>query len=67
MRLRELFEATGRVVQGVNTTQDVDSDEIKTQAAKWGFDVDKDGKPPTLSSKVKGKSTNVLFNLGVDK
>lgn len=67
MRLRELFEATGRVVKGVNTTQDVDTDEIKTQAAKWGFDVDKDGKPPTLSRKVKGSSTNVLYNLGTEK
>lgn len=51
MRLRELFEATGRVVKGVNTTQDVDTDEIKTQAAKWGFDVDKDGQPPVLGKK----------------
>jgi len=64
MRLRELFEY-GRIVKGVNTTVDVAPDEIKTQAAKFGNTVDKDGRPPTLSKKVKGKSTNVLFNLGL--
>jgi len=64
MRIRQLTE-WGRIVKGVNTTPDVDTDEIKTQAAKFGFTVDKDGRPPTLSKKVKGKSTNVLFNLGM--
>ena len=67
MLLRELFEATGRVVKGVNTTQDVDTDEIKTQAAKWGFNVDKNGIPPELNSKTKRKSTNTLYNLGLEK
>ena len=65
MRLREIFENTGRIVKGVNTTADVGPDEIKKQAAKFGNIVDKDGRPPTLSKKVKGSSTNVLFNLGV--
>jgi hypothetical protein len=55
----------GRIVKGVNTTVDVGPDEIKRQAAKFGNTVDRDGRPPTLSSKVKGKSTNVLFNLGL--
>lgn len=55
----------GRVVKGVNTTADVDTDEIKTQAAKFGNTVDKDGKPPTMNKKVKGSSTNVLYNLGL--
>lgn len=64
MRLRELLE-WGRIVKGVNTTVDVGPNEIKTQAAKFGNSVDKDGRPPTLSKKVKGKSTNVLFNLGL--
>lgn len=64
MRLRELFE-DGRIVKGVNTTVDVGPNEIKTQAAKFGNKVDKDGRPPTLSKAVKGKSTNVLFNLGL--
>ena len=64
MRLREIFE-DGRIVKGVNTTVDVGTDEIKKQAAKFGNTVDKDGVPPTLSKQVKGKSTNVLFNLGL--
>jgi hypothetical protein len=66
MRLRELFE-DGRIVKGVNTTVDVGPNEIKRQAAKFGNTVDKDGRPPTLSKKVKGKSTNVLFNLGLSE
>ena len=39
--------------------------ETKRQAAKFGNKVDKDGRPPTLSKKVKGSKTNVLFNLGM--
>ena len=62
--MRDLLE-DGRIVKGVNTTVDVDVDEIKVQTAKFGNKVDKDGRPPTLSKKVKGKSTNVLFNLGL--
>jgi hypothetical protein len=65
MKVYEILNEYGRVVKGVNTTVDVSTDEIKTQAAKFGNTVDKDGKPPTLSKKVKGKSTNVLFNLGL--
>ena len=64
MRLRQLTE-DGRIVKGVNTTVDVGPNEIPKQARKWGFKVDKDGRPPTLSKKVKGKSTNVLYNLGL--
>jgi len=64
MRLRQLTE-DGRIVKGVNTTVDVGPNEIPKQAKKWGFKVDKDGRPPTLSKKVKGKSTNVLYNLGL--
>ena len=60
-----LWEGVGRIVKGVNTTVDVGPNEIKTQAAKFGNTVDKDGRPPTLSKKVKGNSTNVLFNLGL--
>jgi 5'(3')-deoxyribonucleotidase len=58
-------EHGGRVVKGVNTTADVGVDAIKKQAAKFGNKVDKDGRPPTLSKKVKGSKTNVLFNLGM--
>jgi len=64
MRLRQIYE-DGRIVKGVNTTADVGVDEIPRQAKKFGFSVDKDGKPPTLSKKVKGSKTNVLFNLGL--
>jgi 4a-hydroxytetrahydrobiopterin dehydratase len=67
MKLREIFENGGRIVKGVNTTVDVGPDEIKTQAAKFGNTVDKDGYPPTHKRKVKGSSTNVLFNLGEGK
>ena len=64
MRFKELFE-DGRIVKGVNTTVDVDINQTSIEAAKFGNKVDKDGRPPTLSKKVKGKSTNVLFNLGL--
>ena len=67
MKLREIFENGGRIVKGVNTTVDVGPDEIKTQAAKFGNTVDKDGYPPTHKRKVKGSSTNVLSNLGEGK
>jgi len=63
----QMAENGGRIVKGVNTTPDVSTDEIKTQAAKFGNKVDKDGRPPTLSKKVKGSKTNVLFNLGMSE
>jgi len=66
MKVNDLLE-WGRIVKGVNTTVDVDPNEIKTQAAKFGNTVDRDGRPPTLSKKIKGKSTNVLFNLGLSE
>ena len=65
MRISDLDESVGRIVKGVNTTPDVGPDEIRIQAAKFGNIVDKDGRPPTLSRKIKGNSTNVLFNLGL--
>ena len=65
MRYKELLREDGRIVKGVNTTVDVGPDEIKTQAIKFGNSVTKDGVPPSLSTKVKGKSTNVAFNLGL--
>jgi len=64
MRFSDIKE-DGRIVKGVNTTADVDTNSISKEAGKFGFKVDKDGRPPTLSTKVKGKSTNVLFNLGM--
>ena len=65
MRIRDLFLEDGRIVKGVNTTPDVDVNSISKEAGKFGNKVDKDGRPPTHSKKVKGKSTNVLFNLGM--
>ena len=64
MRVNELVE-DGRIVKGVNTTVDVGVGQIPIEAGKFGNKVDKDGRPPTLSKKVKGSSTNVLFNLGL--
>jgi 5'(3')-deoxyribonucleotidase len=57
----------GRIVKGVNTTPDVGVTQTKIEAAKFGNTVTKDGVPPTLSKQVKGKSTNVLFNLGLSE
>ena len=66
MRLREITEGVGRITKQ-NQTIDVGPDEVTKQAAKFGNKVDKDGRPPTLSKKVRGKSTNVLFNLGLSE
>ncbi len=65
MKMQDLLTEDGRIVKGVNTTVDVDANSISREAGKFGFKVDKDGKPPTLSKKVKGAKTNVLFNLGM--
>ncbi len=65
MKIEHLDEGVGRIVKGVNTTPDVGVNQTSIEAAKFGFKVDKDGRPPTLSKKVKGNSTNVLFNLGL--
>jgi hypothetical protein len=64
MKITDLLE-DGRIVKGVNTTVDVGVNQIPIEANKFGNKVDKDGRPPTLSKKVKGSSTNVLFNLGL--
>src|SRR5210317_340547 len=66
MKIRELTE-WGRIVKGVNTTADVDTNSISREAGKFGNKVDKDGRPPTISKKVKGSKTNVLFNLGLSE
>jgi len=67
LRIEQLDEGVGRIVKGVNTTVDVGVDQTSIEAAKFGNKVDKDGRPPTLSKKVKGNSTNVLYNLGMVK
>lgn len=65
MKVYEVLMEWGRIVKGVNTTPDVGVDEIPRQAKKFGNTVDKDGRPPILSKKVKGSKTNTLFNLGL--
>lgn len=61
-----LYEIAGRVVKGVNTTQDVGVDAITKQAAKFGNRVDRDGKPPLLHSKAyKNTTPNRAWNLGL--
>lgn len=40
-----LIENTGKIIKNVNTTVDVDTDEIKTQAEKFGNEVSVDGVP----------------------
>ena len=63
--LKRLEENGGRIVKGVNTTPDVGTDEIKKQAAKFGFKVDKDGRPSNHPKNIRGPKTNVAFNLGL--
>jgi 5'(3')-deoxyribonucleotidase len=65
MKYKDLLSEDGRIVKGVNTTVDVGVGQIPIEARKFGNSVDKDGRPPTLSKRVKGKSTNVLYNLGL--
>ena len=57
-------EGVGRITKQ-NQTADVGPNEIKKQAAKFGFKVDKDGRPDKHPKKVSGSKTNVLFNLGM--
>ncbi len=64
MKWHKITEAVG-IITKQNQTVDVGPNEIKKQAAKFGFKVDKGGRPATLSKKVKGSKTNVLFNLGM--
>ena len=65
MKFHQFKEGVGRIVKGVNTTPDVGPNQTSIEAGKFGNKVDKDGRPPTLSKKVKGSKTNVLFNLGM--
>jgi hypothetical protein len=65
LKIEHIDEGVGRIVKGVNTTPDVGVNQTSIEAAKFGNKVDKDGRPPTLSKKVKGNSTNVLYNLGL--
>lgn len=67
MKIKDIEEAAGvgRITRQ-NQTADVGPDEVKKQAAKWGFKVNKDGYPPLLHSKAAKNSTpNKLYNLGL--
>lgn len=55
--LAERLIEDGRIVQGVNTTDDVGVNQIKIEAGKMGFKVDKDGRPPLLN-----ESFDVVLN-----
>ena len=63
MKVIQLLEY-GRIVLGVNTTQDVSPNEIPNKQESGDPKVDKDGRPSLYQKKkkqkkVKGKSTNV--------
>ena len=64
MKIDQIDEGVGRIVKGVNTTPDVDVDQVSKEASKFGFKVDKDGRPPVMSKKAKN-NPNTLFNLGL--
>ena len=65
MKFSDFKEAfgVGRIT-AQNTTADVKPGETQRQARKYGFKLDKKGKPPTLKKKTRGSVTNVLYNLG---
>ena len=67
MKVSEIInESVGRITPQ-NQTQDVGPDQVSIEAAKMGFDVDKDGRPPLLSSNAKKNTKpNTLFNLGIN-
>lgn len=63
MKIFDIINEDGRIVQGVNTTPDVKPGETKRQAAKFGNTVSSEGVPPLIQSN-KNK-THVLHNLGL--
>jgi hypothetical protein len=61
----EVKEGVGRIVKGVNTTQDVGVNQTSIEAEKLGFKL-KNGKPPLLHKKAaKNSDPNTLFNMGI--
>jgi hypothetical protein len=65
MRISEITEGVG-VITKQNQTQDVGPNQTKIEAAKLGFKVDKDGRPPLLHvSAAKNSNPNTLYNLGI--
>jgi len=65
MRYKEITEGVG-IITKQNQTQDVGPNQTKIEAAKLGFKVDKNGRPPLLHiSASKNSNPNTLFNLGM--
>jgi hypothetical protein len=65
MRAIEITEGVG-IITKQNQTQDVGPNQTKIEAAKMGFKVDKNGRPPLLHiSASKNSTPNTLFNLGM--
>ena len=50
MRIKDITEGVGRITKQ-NQTVDVGPNQVSIEAKKMGFTVDKDGRPPTLSTK----------------
>ena len=68
MKINEFINESGvgKIVKGVNTTQDVQPGEAKRQAAKFGFKLGLDGTPPELHKAARKNSTpHTLYNLGL--
>lgn len=61
MKILEIFEGVGRITKQ-NQTADVGPNQVSIEAAKFGFKVDKDGRP---AHKARGSSVHKLFNLGL--
>ena len=65
MKADEITEGVG-IITKQNQTQDVGPNQTKIEAAKLGFKVDKNGRPPLLHiSASKNSNPNTLFNLGM--
>jgi hypothetical protein len=65
MTITEITEGVG-IITKQNQTPDVGLNQTKIEAAKLGFNVDKNGRPPLLHvSASKNSTPNTLFNLGI--
>lgn len=61
MKIWDIFEGVGRITPQ-NQTVDVGPNQVSIEAAKFGFKVDKDGRPAHTA---RGSSVHKLFNLGL--
>ena len=55
----------GRIVKGVNTTDDVGIDQISIEAEKIGFKVSRDGRPPLLRESAELFEDDALYELNM--